>query len=57
MRNSVVVLEACSTAASFKFREYCMTALFDLFSGDHGDLQTRKFRFIESKKRYCQFIL
>lgn len=39
MRNSEVVLKACSTAASFIFREYCMTALFDLFSGDHGDLQ------------------
>lgn len=40
MRNSEVVLKACSTAVSFQFREYCMTALFDLFSGDHGELQT-----------------
>lgn len=41
MRNSEVVLKACSTAASFKFREYCMTALFDLCFGDRGDLQTK----------------
>lgn len=40
MRNSEVVLKARSTAVSFKFREYCVTALFDLFSGNHGDLQT-----------------